>query len=173
MDANRFEGSQNLKNLAERLRLNNKPIKDLRISDSENLVVSRDAELTSERFTNLTAEQQEKIKTGKSAAVLICLFEGKGGDIRVILTKRSSNLSSHSGKEVLILSFNDSDSKKLTEEPIGGVFVGEVALPGGKVEDGDASYAETALREAKEEIGLDPSLVTVVTCLEPFVSKVK
>ena len=29
-----------------------------------------------------------------------------------------------------------------------------------------------ATREAKEEIGLDPSLVDVVTVLEPFLSKV-
>jgi len=33
----------------------------------------------------------------KRAAVLICLFEGDDGDLRVILTKRSSNLSTHSG----------------------------------------------------------------------------
>lgn len=33
----------------------------------------------------------------KRAAVLICLFEGENGELRVILTKRSSNLSSHSG----------------------------------------------------------------------------
>lgn len=78
------------------------------------------------------------------AAVLICLFEGDAGDLRVILTRRSSNLSSHSG---------------------------EVALPGGKAEEGDASDAETATREAEEEIGLNPSLVNVVTCLEPFLSK--
>ena len=31
---------------------------------------------------------------------------------------------------------------------------------------------ETALREAKEEIGLDPSLVNVVTVLKPFITKV-
>lgn len=31
------------------------------------------------------------------AAVLVCLFEGESGDLRVILTKRSSNLSTHSG----------------------------------------------------------------------------
>ena len=49
---------------------------------------------------------------------------------------------------------------------------GEVALPGGKKEEGDANDVETALREAKEEIGLDPSLVTVITVLEPFTSKV-
>ncbi|KAK4399192.1 Nudix hydrolase 15, mitochondrial [Sesamum angolense] len=34
----------------------------------------------------------------------------------------------------------------------------EVALPGGKWEEGDKNDAETALREAKEEIGLDPSI---------------
>lgn len=33
----------------------------------------------------------------KKAAVLICLFEGDAGDLRVILTKRSSRLSTHSG----------------------------------------------------------------------------
>ncbi|WOL08261.1 nudix hydrolase 15, mitochondrial-like isoform X1 [Canna indica] len=80
----------------------------------------------------------------KPAAVLICLFEDDSGDLRVLLTKRSSNLSSHSG---------------------------EVSLPGGKAEEGDADERETALREAKEEIGLDPSLVTVVTVLESFLSK--
>lgn len=33
----------------------------------------------------------------KRAAVLVCLFQGKAGDLRVILTKRSSTMSSHSG----------------------------------------------------------------------------
>ncbi|KAJ1685282.1 hypothetical protein LUZ63_016672 [Rhynchospora breviuscula] len=80
----------------------------------------------------------------KTAAVLICLFEDSRGDLRVILTKRSSNLSTHSG---------------------------EVSLPGGKTEEGDRDEKETALREAKEEIGLEPSLVSVVTTLEPFLSK--
>lgn len=79
----------------------------------------------------------------KRAAVLICLFEGEDGDIRVLLTKRSSKLSTHSG---------------------------EVSLPGGKLEAGDADERATATREANEEIGLDPSLVTVVANLEPFIS---
>lgn len=47
-----------------------------------------------------------------------------------------------------------------------------MALPGGKAEEGDAGDAETATREAKEEIGLDPEIVNVVTVLEPFLSKV-
>ncbi|KAL2931784.1 Nudix hydrolase 15 mitochondrial [Bienertia sinuspersici] len=80
----------------------------------------------------------------RRAAVLICIFQGDHGELRVILTHRSSTLSSHSG---------------------------EVALPGGKMEAGDKDEVATALREAKEEIGLDPSLVDVVCVLEPFVMK--
>lgn len=45
-------------------------------------------------------------------------------------------------------------------------------MPGGKAEEGDKDDADTATREAKEEIGLDPSLVNVVTHLQPFLSKV-
>lgn len=52
------------------------------------------------------------------------------------------------------------------------LVAGEVSLPGGKREEGDADDVQTALREAKEEIGLDPSLVNVITVLEPFVTKV-
>nr|XP_043611096.1 nudix hydrolase 15, mitochondrial-like isoform X2 [Erigeron canadensis] len=95
----------------------------------------------------------------KKAAVLICLFQSQNenhnnnnnnndnnnnNSLRVILTKRSSNLSTHSG---------------------------EVSLPGGKAEEDDVDDAHTATREAKEEIGLDPSLVDVVALLEPFLSK--
>lgn len=35
--------------------------------------------------------------TSKRAAVLLCLFLGAHGELRVILTKRASSLSSHSG----------------------------------------------------------------------------
>ena len=49
---------------------------------------------------------------------------------------------------------------------------GDVALPGGKMEEGDADDSATALREAMEEIGLDPHLVQVVANLEPFISQV-
>ncbi|KAL6644303.1 hypothetical protein ACP70R_015911 [Stipagrostis hirtigluma subsp. patula] len=80
----------------------------------------------------------------RRAAVLVCLFRGSAGELRVILTKRSSSLSTHSG---------------------------EVALPGGKTEEGDADDAATALRESKEEIGLDSALVTVVASLDHFLSK--
>ncbi|ERN13971.1 nudix hydrolase 15, mitochondrial [Amborella trichopoda] len=91
-------------------------------------------------------EREVYFSSGKPgrAAVLICLFENECGDLRVILTKRSSNLHTHSG---------------------------EVSLPGGKAEEGDADDTATALREAREEIGLDPALVRIVAVLEPFLSK--
>lgn len=52
------------------------------------------------------------------------------------------------------------------------MVAGEVALPGGKRDECDTDDVQTALREAKEEIGLDPSLVTVITLLDPFHTKV-
>lgn len=53
-----------------------------------------------------------------------------------------------------------------------GQSVGDVALPGGKMDEGDVDDSATALREAMEEIGLDPGLVRVVANLEPFISSV-
>jgi len=39
---------------------------------------------------------------------------------------------------------------------------GEISFPGGSIDDSDASPKEAALREANEEVGLDPGLVEVV-----------
>ena len=38
---------------------------------------------------------------------------------------------------------------------------GEISFPGGRPDDGDADLAATALREAQEEIGLDPAVVEI------------
>lgn len=146
---NCFGGSGKLTTLARQLRLYKPPppkidettdVEEQRIEESAGKVVSQVGFVES---ATPIAGKPEGFRP-KRASVLICLFEGDDDDLRVILTKRSSKLSSHSG---------------------------EVSLPGGKAEEGDADDAETATREANEEIGLDPSLVNVVTVLEPFLSK--
>lgn len=45
---------------------------------------------------------------------------------------------------------------------------GQVAFPGGRHEPGDADSAATALREAQEEIGLDPAQVALLGELRPL-----
>ena len=64
------------------------------------------------------------------AAVLIGLTEREGA-LNVILTRRADSLTRHSG---------------------------QVALPGGRAEPGETPW-ETAVREAQEEIGLEPRFV--------------
>jgi 8-oxo-dGTP pyrophosphatase MutT (NUDIX family) len=39
---------------------------------------------------------------------------------------------------------------------------GQPAFPGGRVEEGDSSLSQTALREAKEEIGLNPDSIEIL-----------
>lgn len=70
----------------------------------------------------------------RPAAVLIAVCEGAGGP-SVLLTKRASGLKHHPG---------------------------QIAFPGGKIDAGDASAEAAALREAQEEVGLDPALVRVL-----------
>ncbi|MDQ6614404.1 MAG: CoA pyrophosphatase [Actinomycetota bacterium] len=78
---------------------------------------------------------------GRPAAVLCALFE-EGGEAHVILTRRSSNLRSHTG---------------------------EVSFPGGRLEVGEPAV-DAALREASEEVGIDPSTIDIVGPLSPLVT---
>src|ERR671938_295638 len=45
---------------------------------------------------------------------------------------------------------------------------GQVAFPGGKMEEGDASPVDTALREAEEEIGLSRTRIEPVGFLDSY-----
>jgi 8-oxo-dGTP pyrophosphatase MutT (NUDIX family) len=47
---------------------------------------------------------------------------------------------------------------------------GQIAFPGGKMETNDPSPLVTALREAHEEIGLDPGAVTPIGYLDAYLS---
>ena len=89
-----------------------------------------------------SSSSTEPIK--KRAAVLVLLFENTREEIHVILTKRSADMNSHAG---------------------------QVAFPGGKLDDEDlGDDIECALREAKEEIGLNRNHVKVLTVLPPILS---
>ncbi|MCO5591014.1 hypothetical protein L7F22_044990 [Adiantum nelumboides] len=146
-------GSEELKKLAEQLLSYRAPVNFLGLDDDDDDDDDKNGEAgaggvsSSYGIPEETAKLMNRLPPDlgkKKAAVLICLFHGEAGDIRVLLTRRAKSLSSHSG---------------------------EVALPGGKRDKEDANNAETALREAQEEIGLDSSVVRVVTYLEPFLSK--
>ncbi len=77
------------------------------------------------------------------SAVLAALFE-EGGEARLILTRRSSGLRTHKG---------------------------QVSFPGGRLDAGEVP-TEAALREAYEEVGLDPAQVTTVGWIHPVVTMV-
>jgi 8-oxo-dGTP pyrophosphatase MutT (NUDIX family) len=75
----------------------------------------------------------------RQAAVLAPLYAREGRPY-LLFTRRASDLSSHSG---------------------------EISFPGGSRDPVDVSLAQTALRESQEELGLEPSRVTLLGALPP------
>ena len=73
------------------------------------------------------------------AAVLVPLIERPEG-LSVLLTLRTKHMRKHAG---------------------------QIALPGGRSDPGELPW-ETALREAREEVGLDPALVDLAGLSETF-----
>ncbi len=76
----------------------------------------------------------------RPSAVLIPLVRRKNG-VNILLTKRSENLKSHPG---------------------------QVCFPGGKVDDGDMSPSETAIRECNEELGIEPEKILIHGMMSPI-----
>ena len=76
----------------------------------------------------------------RPAAVLVPIIDRPGG-LTVLLTRRSPNLSSHAG---------------------------QVAFPGGRIDESDDGPVGAALRETEEETGIPPSFVTPVGLLDPY-----
>jgi 8-oxo-dGTP pyrophosphatase MutT (NUDIX family) len=75
------------------------------------------------------------------AAVLVPVVLGQPPSI--ILTKRTSHLAKHAG---------------------------QISFPGGRIDPEDRGPEAAALREAQEEIGLDPASVEVLGCLSDHVT---
>ncbi len=74
------------------------------------------------------------------AAVLVPLIDRPEG-ITVMLTKRTDHLHDHAG---------------------------QVSFPGGRVEESDDGPVATALRETREEVGLDPAFVEIIGTLDLY-----
>ncbi|MDT8400018.1 MAG: CoA pyrophosphatase [Pseudomonadales bacterium] len=73
------------------------------------------------------------------AAVLLLIYPNLEGELELVLTRRCSHLRNHGG---------------------------QISLPGGRVELADQNRIHTALRETREEIGVNIPEEQVLTCLE-------
>ncbi|MEO0362079.1 MAG: CoA pyrophosphatase [Pseudomonadota bacterium] len=78
----------------------------------------------------------------RPAAVLCGVVERPGG-LSVILTQRPSTMREHAG---------------------------QIAFPGGKIDEGDDGPVAAALREAEEEIGLERRAAEIVGRIDPYVT---
>lgn len=83
-----------------------------------------------------------RIEGFRRAGVLVPLLVGSRG-VDLLLTRRTDDVETHKG---------------------------QISFPGGGVEDTDHTIIHTALREAEEEIGLEPSAVTPVGLLNDHVT---
>jgi 8-oxo-dGTP pyrophosphatase MutT (NUDIX family) len=83
--------------------------------------------------------------------------------IRELLTPRSMDDARQSSVLILLYPLADSIGLVLMLRPeYGGVHSGQISLPGGKREETDETLVSTALRESKEEIGVDPRQVQII-----------
>jgi mutator protein MutT len=102
------------------------------------LRVSTDAVVDAVRSSRSSRPALYDGDDARQSAVLVALADDDSGDAGVLLTRRSRHLRSHSG---------------------------EMSFPGGRIDAGE-SAEQAALREAYEEVGLDPTEVELVGTLD-------
>jgi len=100
--------------------------------------------------------------------VLVALVD-VGGEAGLLFNKRSTNLSSHRGQVL----FQPSNCFGKNFKIFFCRKSAQVSFPGGKVDDGDGSIVDTALRESEEEIGLFRDQVEVWGWMPPLSSNQK
>ena len=97
----------------------------------------------SENFAGFKRLAQDNVESTRAAVMLLVTREPGTNKGAVILTRRAKTLRRHAG---------------------------QYALPGGRAEPGETP-AETALRECREEIGLNPNAHQVIGLLDDFVTE--
>ena len=83
------------------------------------------------------------VSEGIGHSAVLCLLYERSDDVYMVLTRRSPRLRHHAH---------------------------EVAFPGGRRETGDVDLWTTAVREAQEEVGIDPAAIRRIGELDSFVT---
>ncbi|MEC8459291.1 MAG: CoA pyrophosphatase [Bacteroidota bacterium] len=109
-----------------------------RIKSPKNNLVSIDSMIP--WYRKLVNPSAQTLKNANKAAVLVHVFQGSE-ELEILFIKRSAYK---------------------------GVHGGQVSFPGGKKEDVDIDFEHTAIREAKEEVGLEISTFEILKNMEPL-----
>lgn len=91
-------------------------------------------------FPGTRQRAAQKTDRSRKAGVLILLYP-KANQLHFVLTRRTDKLRGHSG---------------------------QVSFPGGRHDPSDATFVDTALRETREELGVDDTGIAVLGSLTPI-----
>jgi 8-oxo-dGTP pyrophosphatase MutT (NUDIX family) len=104
---------------------------------NESLIVTRREQIEKLRRGLHQSDPEDRLTrdgVARAAAVLVPIVH-RDNDLHLVFIRRSDTVESHRG---------------------------QVAFPGGRVDPSDATLLHTALREAHEEVGIDPRVVDVL-----------